>query len=79
MFERGDIVTHKKKDKYYNLTLNNKYTVKSHYYKGNVLVIQVVDDNNKFNWFLAEYFEMDLIEQRKKKINKIKEKYVQSR
>lgn len=74
MFERGDIVTYKKKDKYYNLTLNNKYTVKSFYYKGDILVIQLVDDNKKFNWFLAEYFEMDLIEQRKKKIKLIKER-----
>lgn len=74
MFERGDIVTYKKKVKYYNLTLNNKYTVKSFYYKGDILVIQLVDDNKKFNWFLAEYFEMDLIEQRKKKIILIKER-----
>lgn len=74
MFERGDIVTYKKKVKYYNLTLNNKYTVKSFYYKGDILVIQLVDDNKKFNWFLAEYFEMDLIEQRKKKIKLIKER-----
>lgn len=74
MFERGDIVTYKKKYKYYNLTLNNKYTVKSFYYKGDILIIQLVDDNKKFNWFLAEYFEMDLIEQRKKKIKLIKER-----
>ena len=73
MFKRGDKIVYKNKNIFYNLTLNKTYIVKSHYYKNNVLVIQIVDDNDEFHWFLAEYFEMNLIEQRINKINKIKD------
>ena len=74
MFKRGDKIVYKNKNIFYNLTLNKTYIVKSHYYKINVLIIQIVDDNDEFHWFLAEYFEMNLIEQRINKINKIKDR-----
>lgn len=73
MFERGNKVIFT--DSFnigYNLTYNKTYIVKSSFFKSSNQIIQVVDDRNKFIWIKSSNFKIDIIEERKLKLQSLR-------
>lgn len=73
MFKRGNNVIFT--DSFnisYNLTYNKTYIVKSSFFLSSNQIILVVDDRNKFIWIKSSNFKIDIIEERKLKLQSLR-------